>query len=119
MASVVPRTKITSFDVRRVDEVAHALARAFVGVGRARRELMRRAMDVRVLVLVEVRDAVDHRLRLVRGGRVVEPHQLLAVDALLQDREVAAHGVDVERRMRPLPASGTALGPPCGSAWPA
>jgi hypothetical protein len=36
----------------------------------------------------------------VRGGGVVEPDQLLAVDALLQDREVAAHGVDVERRMR-------------------
>jgi hypothetical protein len=87
------------FDFGRVDELANALPCAFVRIGRTRSKLMRRAMNVRVLVRVEVRDAIDDRLRLVRGGCVVEPHELLAVHALLQDREVAAHGVDVERRM--------------------
>jgi hypothetical protein len=43
--------------------------------------------------------AVDHGLRLVRGGSVVEPRQRVAVDALLQNREVAPDGVDVEQRL--------------------
>jgi hypothetical protein len=34
-------------------------------------------VDVGVFVLVEVRQPVDHRLRLVRGGGVVEPDQLV------------------------------------------
>ena len=42
---------------------------------------------------VEVRQPVDHDLRLLCGGRVVEPDQRLAVDRLAQDREVLAHRV--------------------------
>ena len=68
---------------RRVDEARDLLARALVGVGRARREFVRGAVDVGVLVRVEVRQPVDHRLRLLRGRRVVEPDQRPAVDLLL------------------------------------
>ena len=82
MASVVPRTKTISSVDGGADEAPHRLARALVGVGRARRQLVRGAVDVGVLVLVEVRQAVDDRLRLLRRGRVVEPDQRPAVDAL-------------------------------------
>ena len=86
----------------RVEEAPHLLARAFVGVGGARRQRVRGAVDVRVLVLVEVAEAIDHRLRLLRGGGVVEPDERPAVDPLLQDREVAA---DQRRRRGPLPSA--------------
>ena len=69
---------------RRVEERAHLVARSLVGVGRARGERVRGAMDVGVLVRVEVREAVDHRLRLLRRGGVVEPDQRPAVDALVR-----------------------------------
>ncbi len=59
---------------------AHLVARAFVGVGRARRQRVGGAVDVRVLVLVEVREAIDHALRLLRGRGVVEPDERAAVD---------------------------------------
>ncbi len=89
MPSVAPRTKMISLDRRGVEEAPHLLARGLVGVGRARRQRVGGAVDVGVLVLVEMREAVDHRLRLLRRRGVVEPDQRLAVDLLLQDREVA------------------------------
>ncbi len=61
---------------------------------------MRRAMDVRILVCIEVRETIDHRLRLVRRRRVVEPDERLAVHPLGEYREIAANRGDVERRMR-------------------
>ena len=70
-----------------------------VGVGGAGGQLVRGAVDVGVLVGVEVGQPVDDRLRLLRGGRVVEPDQRLAVDRFAQDREVRAHRVDVENLM--------------------
>ncbi|MPN64561.1 hypothetical protein SDC9_212336 [bioreactor metagenome] len=48
-------------------------------------------MHVRVLVLVVIRDPVDHRLWTLGRGRIVEPDELLAVDHLGQDREVGSH----------------------------
>ena len=85
--------------IRRVDEFLHPLTGAFVGVGGAGGEFMRGAVDVRVFVLVKIRDAVDDGLRLVGRGGVVEPHQRLAVHPLAQDGEVAPDGVHVERRV--------------------
>ena len=62
MPSVVPRTKTIS----RVEEAfrkrAHLLARAFIGVRGARRECVRGAMDVGIFVLVEIGQAIDHRV---------------------------------------------------------
>ena len=43
---------------------------------------------------------VDHRLRLLRRGGVVEIHQRLAVHVLLQNREVRADLLDVESERR-------------------
>ena len=84
---------------RRVEEAAGFFARGLVGVGGAGRQRMGGAMDVGVLVLVEIRDPLDHRLRFLRGRGVVEPDQLLAaVDAFLKDREVALDRLGVERK---------------------
>ena len=96
IASVVPRTKMISSLRLGADESADRVAGLFVGVGRARRKLMRGAVDVRVLVRIEVGQPVDDRLRLLRGGGVVEPDQRLAVDGLAQDREVGTDRVDIE-----------------------
>ncbi len=85
---------------RRVQEAGDGIARRLVGIGGARRQFMRGAVDVGVLVLVEVRNAVDHALRFLGRRGIVQPDQRPPVDALPQNREVAAHGMDVERRMR-------------------
>ena len=50
---------------------------------------MHAAMNVGVVVLVVARDRVDHRLRLLRRGGVVEVDQRLAVNLLLENREIA------------------------------
>jgi hypothetical protein len=50
-------------------------------------------------VLVEVRQAVDDRAGLLRGRRVVEPHEALAAHALVEDGKLALEDVRVERRV--------------------
>ncbi len=53
-------------------------------------------MDVGAIDGVELDDGVDDGLRLLRGGGVVEIDQRLAVDGLLEDREIFAEFVYVE-----------------------
>ncbi len=84
------------FGFRCADKSTDRVAGLFIGIGRPRRQLVRGAVDVGVLVGVEVRQPVDHYLRLLRGRGVVEPDQRLSVDGLPQDREVRPHRVDVE-----------------------
>ena len=81
-------------------EVGDRLPGVLVGVGRPGGERVGPAVDVGVVVGVEVGDRVDHRLRLLRGRGVVEPGERLAVNLLVQDREVAADGGDVEEARR-------------------
>jgi hypothetical protein len=57
---------------------------------------MRGAMHVRVLVLVEITQAVDDRLRLLRCCRIVQPDQRTAIDLLAQNRKIAADRFHVE-----------------------
>ena len=74
----------------RVDELLHRLARPLrTPRSRSCESVMHAAMDVGVVVLVIAHDRVDHRVRLLRGGRVVEIDQRRAVDLRVQDREVA------------------------------
>ena len=88
--------------VRRVgpQEVGHRAPGLLVGVAGPGREGVGGTVDVGVVVRVEVGQGVDHRLWLLRGGRVVEPDERLAVDPLLEDGEVAAHGVGIEESRR-------------------
>src|SRR5208283_5968208 len=73
----------------RTDKALQLLARALVGVGRTRRQPMRTAMNIRVLVLVIVDQPLDYRIGFLRRRRIVEPHQTFAVNPLLEDREIA------------------------------
>ena len=88
-------------------EVAgHGVAGLFVGIGGPGGQVVGGPVDIRVLVLVEVGEAVDDRPRLLGGSGVVEPGDLATVDPLREDREVAADGGYVED---PLAAGGGAL----------
>ena len=82
------------------EKFADLLAAGFKQFGRARRERVRGAMDVGIIAAVKLRRRVNHRLRLVRGGGVVEPDERLAVDELVQRGKIAAHALDVELRNR-------------------
>ena len=84
---------------RGVHERTHLLARALEPRGRALAELVDAAMDVRVRRLVEVRHRVEHLPRLLRARRRVEEGERLAVEGLLEDREVGAEPERVERRL--------------------
>ena len=86
----------------RVDEAPHFVARALIGVGGARRQRMRAAVDVGILVLVEMRQPIDHRSRLLGRRAIVEPDQRAAMHFRLQDREVALGRVRIERAARAL-----------------
>ena len=59
MPSVVPRTKTISSTEPALQEAPHHFARALVGIGGPRRQFVRGAVDVGVLVLVEVHEPVD------------------------------------------------------------
>jgi hypothetical protein len=57
-------------------------------------------MDIGILVLVEMSEAIDHRLRLLGGGGIVEPDQRLSVHLFLEKGEIPLDGMRVERTRR-------------------
>jgi len=60
------------------------------------REQVDASVNIGAVVLVEVADGVDHLLRLLGGGRVVEIDQRTAVRLLVEGREVRPDALDVE-----------------------
>ena len=79
-----------------VEERPHLLAGGLVGLGRKLAQHVDAAMDVGVAADVVVHQRVEHGLRLLRRGGVVEIDQRLAVHLLVQDREIRAEARDVE-----------------------
>ena len=73
---------------RRAEIIGDDLPRVLVGVGRTRTQFVQAAMHIGVVVLVVMPEGIDHRTRLLRGGRVVEIDQGLAVYRFAQDREI-------------------------------
>jgi hypothetical protein len=71
-------------DRRRVEEPPHDLARILIGIGGRIGEEMQPPVHIGVFVRIGVADRVDHRLRLLRRGAIVEIDQRLAVH--LRDR---------------------------------
>ena len=67
-----------------------------VGGGGALGELVNAAVDVGAVHLVEAADGVDHRERLLRGSGAIQIDQRLAVDVLLEDREILPDPFHVE-----------------------
>ena len=91
-----------------VEKRPHGLARALVGFGRLVGEVMQAAMHVGVLLGIGLLDAVEHLLRLLRRGRVVEIDQRLAIDLHRQRGKIRADFGDVvgavaDRRMHGQP----------------
>ena len=80
-----------------IEEAPRLFARGLVSIRSARRKLMGCAMDIGVLVLVEVGDTIDDRLRLLRSCAVVEPDERMSVDGFAQNGEVAANCFHVKR----------------------
>src|SRR5690606_33593498 len=55
------------------------------------------AVNIGIFIGIGVRHRVDHGLRLLGGGAVVEVDERLAVDRAGQDREVTADRLDIVR----------------------
>lgn len=83
------------FTTRRVDEFRYLAARALVSLGRGIGEIVQAAVHVGVLALVGFRHAVEHRIRLLRRGGVVEIDQRLAINLHRQRGEILSHAGDV------------------------
>ena len=78
------------FGAAGVDEFGGAGAGRFERGGGAVAQFVDAAMDIGVVVLVVMAQGVEHRARLLRGGGVVEIDQRLAVNLLVEDREIGA-----------------------------
>ena len=78
-----------------VDEPSHCFSSRLIRLGRRIREIVQSAMDVRVLVLVSVRQAVYDLLRLLSRGRVVQIDKRLSIRALGEDREIRPYRFDI------------------------
>ena len=85
--------------VGRVEERPHPLARMLERLGRALGEHVDTAVHVRVRGLVELGHRVEHLPRLLRARGRVEERERLAVDLLLEDREVAPQRAGIELRI--------------------
>ncbi len=110
-----------------VDELRDPRAGTFVAGGGAHGERVEAPVDVGVVALVVVDEGVDHGAGFLGSGAVVEIDEGLAVDLLVQDREIGAGAGEVARRFRVLGfgfrvhAGRSGIGrkgiSPCGSRW--
>ena len=95
IASVALRVKTISSVRAALRNFADLRAAALIGLGRGVGEVMQAAMHVGVFALVGFRHAVEHRVRLLRRGGVVEIDQRLAVDLQRQRGKSSRTRVDV------------------------
>ena len=115
IASVALRVKMISSLRAALRKRAHLLARALVGFGRGIGEIVQAAMHVGVFCGVGLLQPIEHRLRLLRRGGVVEIDQRLAIDLHRQDRKILADAGDVvgavaDRRMHGHPRASSHVG---------
>ena len=82
---------------RCVQEPSNSFPRPFISISRPRSQRMRGTVYVRILVRVVVRDSIDHRLRLVCRGRIVQPDQLSSIDAFFQDWKIPAYRINIKQ----------------------
>ena len=84
----------------RIDKAAHPLPRALVRLGGRLTQRVHATMHIRVTVGLVVLDGTQDRQRALSGGAAVEVDEWAAVDGPLQDREIPADALGVERRRR-------------------
>lgn len=84
----------------RIEEGGHLAACGLILIRRTIAQFMQAAMHIRIVTLVVAHESIDHLAGLLRGRGVVEIDERMAVDFLVQDREVlaklgpvGAHGV--------------------------
>ena len=102
---------------RRVDEGPDLFPGLLVQIGALVAQPMNAAMDVGIMLLVDVDQRLDHLPRPLGGGRVVEIDQRhVAVQPRGQDGKIGPQRVGVERRCRRAldSAGGTRRGGRCG-----
>ena len=86
------------FGVFGADEPADPLARALVRVSGFDAQGVHAAVHVGIGGGVEVNKRVDHLTGFLGGGGVVEIDQRPTIDQPLQDREIGADALDIDRR---------------------
>ena len=96
MASVALRTKMISSALAAW--IKHRLPRLVVRLGGAHAQRVYAAMDVGIVVLVITHQRVDDRARLLRSGCAIQIDQLVAVDLLVKDGEIALDPFNIQRR---------------------
>lgn len=79
-----------------VDMALHGSAGTFMCFGRQVREVMCRTMDIAVIAGVIIHDCIDHHLRLLGCGGIVQVNQGLSVYPSVQNREIRADFLNIE-----------------------
>ena len=86
------------FAACRVDEALHRISRRLVGVGGLLAQAVYTTVNVGIELRVVARLTIEHALRLLAGGGVIEVHERLAVHGPAQDRKILAQPRHVEGR---------------------
>jgi hypothetical protein len=104
-----------------IEEGAHLLARVLIGLGRGVGEVMQSAMHIGVFGGVGAGEPLQHRVRLLRRGGVVEIDERLAVHLHGEDGKILANALDIvgavlDRRMHVLSSRFSPVPSPRGAA---
>ena len=97
MPSVVPRTKMISFSSAAWMKRRTLARRVLVCPGGPFAQEVNAAVDIGAVAGVKADERIDDRLGFLGGGGVVEVDQRLAVDLLMQGREVAPDSAPLDR----------------------
>jgi hypothetical protein len=79
-----------------VHEALHLFPRRLVLGGRLLGKIMYRTVDIRVLARLVAHQPVDHRLRHLARGCVVQEDERLSLHRKLKDREIGADALDIK-----------------------
>ena len=80
-----------------IDEALHLFTGFFVGIGSTGSQRVGTAVDVAIIVFIIVADLVDDLNRLLRGGAVVEPYEVVSVHLLMEHGEILLDLLRVQR----------------------
>ena len=78
-----------------MDEIGHRLTCMLVSLGGFLAQIMHPTVDVAVLVQVIITLAVDDTQRFLCCCGIIEIDQRLAIDLLVEDRELSSYFVDI------------------------
>ena len=85
----------------RADQLGHLGSGLLKGHGATGGQLVRTTVHAGVNCTVEVRLGVDHRIRLLRGGRRIQVHERVPVNLLIQNRELRPNRLKINHYVPP------------------